>query len=82
MELLCSNQVPTIVRESIYTATYLGVNPVLQEKMMEGSYLQHRATLAMFLAAAVSGTAAALITQPFDTIKTRMQANMDSVNYR
>ncbi|CAM6105283.1 unnamed protein product [Calypogeia fissa] len=74
--------VPTVVRESIYTATYLGVSPLLQERLMVGSYLSHKAMLAMFLAALVSGTAAALITQPFDTIKTRMQANLDLPHYR
>lgn len=64
--------------------TYLGVTPALQEEFMrvEVESIQQQPMLAMALASCVSGSMAAIITQPFDTIKTRMQANVDVMIYR
>ncbi|KAG0575421.1 hypothetical protein KC19_5G002800 [Ceratodon purpureus] len=80
--------IPCLVREAVYTATYLGVNPILHEEVMkvscEGSKsgMKLTPTWALVLASCISGTTATVITQPIDTIKTRMQANVDLIKYR
>lgn len=77
-------QSPTAVREGIFTASYLGLKPVIQEDLTiwPGRSLKDRPTLTTFLAAATSGLLSAVVTHPFDTIKTRMQANLDLPMYR
>ncbi|CAM6091843.1 unnamed protein product [Calypogeia fissa] len=75
---------PTAVREGIFTACYLGMKPIVQEELMlwPGHSLENRPNLTSFLAASTSGLLAAVVTHPFDTIKTRMQANLDVPIYR
>lgn len=82
-------QTPTAVREGIFTASYLGVKPIIQEELMiwpghvlKDNGLKDKPTLINFVAAASSGLLSALVTHPFDTIKTRMQANLDISIYR
>lgn len=78
-------QIPCLVREAIYTATYLGINPILHAEIMKvdrGSAVRLSPTWALVLASCISGTAATVITQPIDTIKTRMQANINLIKYR
>lgn len=67
----------------MYTAAYLGVNPILQEELMKSqNETVKQPMVAMMLASCVSGSSAAFITHPLDTIKTRMQANVDKIIYR
>ncbi|BBN00156.1 hypothetical protein MPTK1_1g26850 [Marchantia polymorpha subsp. ruderalis] len=73
---------PTLVREGFFTAAYLDVNPLLQEKFQAAASFKDRQTLATVLAAVVSGSLSTFITHPFDTIKTRMQANLNLQKYR
>lgn len=60
------------------------MKPIVQEELMlwPGRSLKNRPTLTTFLAAATSGLLSAVVTHPFDTIKTRMQANLDVPVYR
>eukprot|EP00850_Spirogloea_muscicola_P007019 SM000034S12773 [mRNA] locus=s34:600068:601992:- [translate_table: standard] len=70
--------VPNIARDTVYTAAYLGVNPIMRCRLQAGvPALSERPFLAMISSSLISGVAAAVITQPFDTIKTRMQSNLE-----
>ena len=64
----------TACRDGLYTAGYLGVSPVLQQLLAESSALQGASPTTVFVTAGMaSGFLAALVTQPVDTIKTRVQ---------
>ncbi|KAL2653201.1 hypothetical protein R1flu_021329 [Riccia fluitans] len=73
---------PTVVREGFFTAAYLGANPVLQEKFHAAESLRAQPAMSTVLAAVVSGSTATFVTHPFDTVKTRMQANLGPQEYR
>ena len=77
-------QNPTVVRESIFTGAYLGVIPVVREKMtsMWPDVWSHNQVGATVVASLMAGVAATTVTHPFDTIKTRMQANIGVESYR
>ena len=64
----------TACRDGLYTAGYLGVSPVLQQLLAESSALQGASPTTVFVTAGMaSGFLAAAVTQPVDTIKTRVQ---------
>ena len=64
----------TACRDGIYTAGYLGLSPALQGQLEGMQALQgYPAAVPFVLAGIASGAFAALVTQPVDTIKTRMQ---------
>eukprot|EP00898_Chlorokybus_atmophyticus_P000680 jgi/Chlat1/1612/Chrsp127S01872 len=74
---LFKGMAPCIFRESVYTAAYLGLSPLLKEELMANSRLfQSSQQAASLVSALVSGVTASLLTQPADTIKTRMQAHL------
>ncbi|BBN00379.1 hypothetical protein MPTK1_1g28630 [Marchantia polymorpha subsp. ruderalis] len=79
-ELTMIQQQRTEIR--FFTAAYLDVNPLLQEKFQAAASFKGRHTLATVLAGVVSGSISTLITHPFDTIKTRMEANLNLQKYR
>ncbi|KAK9805324.1 hypothetical protein WJX73_002241 [Symbiochloris irregularis] len=69
----------TAVRDSLYTAGYLGVCPVLHEYVQNMDSFKGRSPTVQFLAAGITaGLLGAIITHPADTIKTRQQAFLDS----
>ena len=68
---------PTMVREGIYTASYLGLAPVIRQALRESG---HSDTVAFVGSASASGLTAGTLTHPFDTAKTRMQSNIDGSN--
>lgn len=76
--------VPTVIREAIFTGAYLGVIPVLKEHMVASrpDLFEKRPHYANVIASVAAGVASTFVTQPFDTIKTRMQANLDVPAYR
>ena len=70
-------QGPTFIREGLYTGGYLGVTPVLLEVLKGHSALEgYPASTPLIIAGVTGGLLAVTSTQPFDTIKTRMQANV------
>eukprot|EP01026_Neomeris_dumetosa_P029931 TRINITY_DN24087_c0_g2_i3.p1 TRINITY_DN24087_c0_g2~~TRINITY_DN24087_c0_g2_i3.p1 ORF type:complete len:287 (-),score=21.82 TRINITY_DN24087_c0_g2_i3:245-1105(-) len=72
----------TMSREAIYCAGYLGVAPVLKEAMDSWTSLEGvPASTKVLFSGIVGGVIAALFSQPFDTIKTRMQAHLDTVKH-
>eukprot|EP00243_Klebsormidium_subtile_P013754 TRINITY_DN9308_c0_g1_i1.p1 TRINITY_DN9308_c0_g1~~TRINITY_DN9308_c0_g1_i1.p1 ORF type:complete len:288 (-),score=15.19 TRINITY_DN9308_c0_g1_i1:390-1253(-) len=74
---------PTVIRESIYTGTYLGANPLICSKLqqLQPGMFADRPVAAMVVASIVSGLAAAGLTQPVDAIKTKLQANLGDPAY-
>ncbi|CAI5468138.1 unnamed protein product [Closterium sp. Yama58-4] len=74
---------PAVVREAIFTGAYLGVIPVMTEHMEKAwPVFAERPVAAMATASVLAGVGAAVLTQPFDTVKTRMQANLADPNFR
>ena len=64
------------LREAIYTGGYLGSAPLVKTLLEKSPQLSERPNVALLLAGIVSGATAAVLTQPLDTAKTRMQANL------
>ena len=71
------------VRESIYTAGYLGVGPVATQhiKTMHPFFSENEQA-ARIAGSCFAGTMAAVKTHPVDTAKTCMQGDMASTTYR
>jgi len=70
-------QGPTFIREGLYTGGYLGVTPVLLEFLKGSPALEgYPSSTPLMIAGITGGLLAVTTTQPFDTIKTRMQANV------
>ena len=68
-------QGPTCIREGLYTGGYLGVTPVVLEMLKGHPALEgYPAQTPLIIAGVTGGLLAVTTTQPFDTIKTRMQA--------
>lgn len=64
----------TAFRETFYTAGYLGICPVLKEHLQNLPALEgYPSGIPSVLAGTSAGLLAAVVTQPSDTIKTRMQ---------
>lgn len=72
---------PCALREGCYVAGYLGTAPLACGLLMGSSLLQERPAGALVLGGVLSGCAAAVLTQPLDTVKTRMQARLDDPAY-
>ena len=65
----------TATRDGLYTAGYLGVSPVLQQLLTESELTKGQNPTVIFVGAGMTaGLLAAALTQPVDTIKTRLQA--------
>ena len=74
----CVLQAPTAIRESGVTGAYLGLCPVLKDFLDRQHALQDAPPgSSLALAGIFAGLFAAVLTQPFDTAKTRMQAFVD-----
>ena len=70
-----------MLREAIYTGGYLGSAPLVKALLESSPHLSERPNVALLLAGVVSGAGAAVLTQPLDTAKTRMQANLGMPEY-
>ena len=68
---------PCLLRESCYTAGYLGTAPLVTAMLLRRDAFKDSPSKALVMGAMLSGAAAAVITQPLDTVKTRMQANLE-----
>eukprot|EP00879_Flechtneria_rotunda_P002437 GHRR01002634.1.p1 GENE.GHRR01002634.1~~GHRR01002634.1.p1 ORF type:complete len:288 (+),score=56.02 GHRR01002634.1:321-1184(+) len=69
---------PCMGRETLYAAGYLGLCPILYDKLQNNGAFKDSPGSAMAIAGVVGGVFAASASHPFDTIKTRMQAHMYS----
>eukprot|EP00775_Hariotina_reticulata_P013494 gene13495-13619_t len=69
---------PCAGRETLYAAGYLGLCPILYDKLKHSEQLKDSPAAAMAIAGVCGGVFAASASHPFDTIKTRMQAHMYS----
>ena len=70
-----------MAREAIYTGGYLGTAPIVKAVLEKSPALADHPNAALLLAGVASGAAAAVLTQPLDTAKTRMQANLGDAAY-
>ncbi len=66
-------QIPTATRDGLVTAGYLGLSPVMTTSLEKTSLASHSPAITQVCAGIASGVVAAFLTQPADTIKTRMQ---------
>ena len=84
-----------LCRESLYAGCYLGVCPLLKARL--DAIVEEKKRIASFsslsfsapppgatlvASGACAGLLAAVLTQPIDTVKTRMQAYMEQPQYR
>ena len=70
----------TAVREAGWTFGFLGLAPQIKHALREDSKFFNRNDVAASLAASVlAGQAAALLTQPADTVKALLQADLAQV---
>lgn len=69
------------MRESLYSAGYLGVCPMLREYLQNETSLGSTPGAPLVVSGAAAGLLATVCTQPADTIKTRMQAFLDKEAY-
>ena len=69
------------VRESIYTAGYLGAAPVITAQLSQMDIFKGKEFVAGLSGACIAGTAAALLTHPVDTAKTCMQSDLSGATY-
>eukprot|EP00871_Galdieria_phlegrea_P003633 jgi/Galph1/4270/GphlegSOOS_G2889.1 len=69
-------------RDSIYVCGYLGLTPVWTNQLITGfpSVFEDKPLAASMVASVGAGLIAAVGTQPFDTVKTRYQAMMPSLD--
>lgn len=81
---------PTMMREAMYTSGYLGLSPLITHHLMqknatnsEYKYPQfgRNPLLSRITGASISGTLAAIITNPADCIKTCVQSDMTGTIY-
>lgn len=81
---LTRGMAPTIVREAVFTGAYLGVVPVMREQLVASwpETFGEKPVTSMVVSSVTAGIAAAVLTQPFDTVKTRMQANLAEPSLR
>jgi hypothetical protein len=74
--VLLRGGLPCLLRESTYTAGYLGTAPLVTTALVQLPLLADKPSTALMLGAMLSGVAAAVLSQPLDTVKTRMQGNV------
>eukprot|EP00486_Rosalina_sp_Unknown_P005962 CAMPEP_0201564616 /NCGR_PEP_ID=MMETSP0190_2-20130828/3066_1 /ASSEMBLY_ACC=CAM_ASM_000263 /TAXON_ID=37353 /ORGANISM="Rosalina sp." /LENGTH=288 /DNA_ID=CAMNT_0047981025 /DNA_START=28 /DNA_END=894 /DNA_ORIENTATION=+ len=75
-----------MVRESVYTMGYLGVAPVIHDRMVNsqsesGDYFRENKMTTSILSAIMGGSFAAILTHPVDTAKTCVQSDLEGSKY-
>jgi len=68
----------TAIREGVYSVGYLGVCPIIQSRLAEVEALKDKPYTTWILGAFSAGLMGAVCSHPFDTIKTRMQGNLET----
>jgi len=75
--ILWKGLAPTTLRAGITVAGYLGMTPVLSSYLVRAPWIgKDSQLLSSGLASCTAGIATAVLTQPIDTIKTRMQSDL------
>lgn len=69
------------VRESVYTAGYLGLSPVVTSHLKNTDTFHGHPLASQIAGACVAGVFAAFITHPIDTAKTVIQADIGAKDY-
>ena len=73
--------IPCSSRESLYTCGLLTLSPLIENSMVNKYKLFEKKNIYSSMSASIiSGLFSGLVTQPFDTIKTHMQANLNNNN--
>lgn len=67
---------PTLLRDVPFSALYWANYEFLKERMLRMTHTNHPTMSMSFTAGAISGTAAAVITLPFDVVKTHRQIEL------
>lgn len=71
------------LREGLYVCGYMGVAPLLKQKLVESeSWFNGRSFASSLAAASIAGTAASLLSHPIDTSKTMYQADLEGKSFR
>lgn len=75
-----------MVRESVYTMGYLGVAPVIHDRLLEsqssyGDYFRENRITTSIVSAILGGSFAAVLTHPVDTAKTCVQSDLEGSKY-
>ena len=71
-----------VVRESIYTAGYLGLAPIAKDYLVANhDHFKANELHASIIGSCIGGTVAAVLTHPVDTAKTCMQSDMAGTTY-
>jgi hypothetical protein len=70
---------PTMVRDSIYVVGMLALTPLVQDVLME-KHGQSQSS-ASLVASVVGGVFGAVVSQPFDVLKTCMQGDVEQATY-
>jgi len=68
-------------RESVYTAGYLGLSPVVISRLDKTDMFRDSHLASSITGACIAGTAAAIVTHPIDTVKTMIQADIGGLKY-
>ena len=70
------------IREGIYTLGMFGLTPIFSEALVANvKRLRQKTVVANVLGALAAGIPAALLTQPLDTVKTRIQCDLMGTTY-
>eukprot|EP01083_Nonionella_stella_P169630 575652_1 len=75
-KLLTRGMLPSLCREGIFTMGYLGITPLLER------YSYNNSVISKFGCAMISGIFATVLSNPFDTIKTCMQGDLDKRHFK
>merc|ERR1719401_1751210 len=71
---------PTCFREGIFAAAYLGLAPVIRQKLGEAAPGTNQEALRV-VAAVGSAAVCGALSHPFDTVKTCMQGDVEQLSY-
>ena len=74
--------VPTAWREALYTAGYLGIAPVVTAKLMRQEGWEDKFFTSAVIGSCIAGVISNLASQPVDTVKTVVQADVTGVTYK
>ncbi|ETO15451.1 hypothetical protein RFI_21914 [Reticulomyxa filosa] len=72
--------VTSLVREGVFTASYLGVMPVVKEKIRAKEVISNEYAIHLF-SGMIAGFLGAFTTHPVDTVKTCMQGDIERAQY-